>query len=107
MVERAVEIAHELKKCNIEADVINARFLKPFDVKTVKESILKTKNIVTIEDGTKINGLGTTVKELIIDEKIKQYAYPDEFIKHGKVEELEKIYGLDSITIKNDILKNI
>ena len=27
MVERAVEIAHELKKCNIEADVINARFL--------------------------------------------------------------------------------
>ena len=109
MVERAVEIAHELKKCNIEADVINARFLKPFDVKTVKESILKTKNIVTIEDGTKINGLGTTVKELIIDEKIegvkfKQYAYPDEFIKHGKVEELEKIYGLDSITIKNDIL---
>ena len=52
------------------------------------------------------------VKELIIDEKIegvkfKQYAYPDEFIKHGKVEELEKIYGLDSITIKNDILKNI
>ena len=112
MVERAVEIAHELKKSNIEADVINARFLKPFDVKTVKESILKTKNIVTIEDGTKINGLGTTVKELIIDEKIegvkfKQYAYPDEFIKHGKVEELEKIYGLDSITIKNDILKNI
>lgn len=112
MVERAVEIAHELKKCNIEADVINARFLKPFDVKTVKESILKTKNIVTIEDGTKINGLGTTVKELIIDEKIegvkfKQYAYPDEFIKHGKAEELEKIYGLDSITIKNDILKNI
>ena len=111
-VERAVEIAHELKKSNIEADVINARFLKPFDVKTVKESILKTKNIVTIEDGTKINGLGTTVKELIIDEKIegvkfKQYAYPDEFIKHGKVEELEKIYGLDSITIKNDILKNI
>lgn len=72
---------------------------------------MKTKNVITIEDGTCINGLGTTVKELIIDEKLedikfKSYAYLDEFIRHGKVEELEKIYGLDAESIKNDICKS-
>ena len=75
------------------------------------EKIMENAHIIKKASTDKV-GLGTTVKELIIDEKIegvkfKQYAYPDEFIKHGKVEELEKIYGLDSITIKNDILKNI
>ena len=25
---------------------------------------------------------------------IKNYAYPDEYIKHGSVEELEEIYGM-------------
>ena len=98
MVVRAVKMAEELKsKTGINAEVINARFLKPFDDVNILESIKKTKNVITIEDGTKINGLATTVKELIVDNNLngisfKSYAYPDEFIKHGSVEELEEIY---------------
>lgn len=96
-VAKAMELAENYKEEGIEAEVINARFLKPFDVDKITKSIEKTKKVITMEDGTKINGLATTVKELIIDEKlkdveIKTYAYPDEFIKHGEVEELEKIY---------------
>ena len=37
--------------------------------------------------------------------KIKSYAYPDEFIKHGSVEELEKIYSQDAKSIYEYILK--
>ena len=98
MVARAMKMAEELKsKSGIEVEVINARFLKPFDDVTILKSIDKTKNVITIEDGTKINGLATTVKELIVDNNLKDinfksYAYPDEFIRHGSVEELEKIY---------------
>ena len=100
MVSRAMQVADELKKDNIDAEVINARFLKPLDNETIKDSILKTKNIVTIEDGTIINGLATSIKELIVQENvlvknIKCFAYPDQFIKHGSVDELEKIYKLD------------
>ena len=78
-------------------EVINARFLKPLDKETIKKSIEKTKSVITIEDGTIINGLATAIKELIVDEKIegvtlKTYAYPDKFIEHGNVEELEKKY---------------
>lgn len=55
-----------------------------------------------------MNGLGTAIKECIIDNhmedvKIKAYAYPDEFIRHGSVDELEKIYYLDEEYIVEDI----
>ena len=109
-VARAMEVANMLKKDKIDAEVINVRFLKPLDKETITKSIEKTKCIVTVEDGTIINGLGTAIKELIIDEelenvKIKSYAYPDEFIKHGKVEELEEIYHQDTNSIYDDIIE--
>ena len=111
MVAKSMEVSKELQKSGIEAEVINARFLKPLDNKQIKKSISKTQNVVTIEDGTIINGLATAIKELIVEEKIQvrnvlNFAYPDEFIKHGKVEELEEIYKLDINDIVNTI-KNI
>lgn len=96
-VSKAMKIAEDYEKEGLEAEVINARFLKPLDIETIKNSIQKTKKVITIEDGTTINGLGTAIKELIIDEnlkdiEIKELALPDEFIRHGTVEELEGIY---------------
>ncbi len=110
-VERAQAVSNMLKEKDIDAEVINARFLKPLDKETIKTSIEKTKRIITIEDGTIINGLGTAVKELIIDEnleniEIKSYAYPDNFIQHGTVDELEKLYGQDVQNIVKDILNS-
>lgn len=112
MVSRAMKIAEELEKENINAEVINTRFLKPLDVKNIKNSIDKTKKVVTIEDGTTINGLGTAIKELIIDEnlqgiKLECFAYPDKFIQHGLVQELEEIYGLDEENIIDNIKNKI
>ncbi len=110
-VERAQAVSNMLKEKDIDAEVINARFLKPLDKETIKTSIEKTKRIITIEDGTIINGLGTAVKELIVDEnleniEIKSYAYPDNFIQHGTVDELEKLYGQDVQNIVKDILNS-
>ncbi|MFR5507999.1 MAG: 1-deoxy-D-xylulose-5-phosphate synthase [Clostridia bacterium] len=112
MVSRAMKIAEELEKENINTDVINARFLKPLDIKTIKNSITKTKKVITIEDGTIINGLATAIKELIIDEnlrdiKLECFAYPDKFIQHGSVQELEEIYDLDEKSIITKIRSKI
>ena len=112
MVARAMKIAEKLQKEDIKAAVINSRFLKPLDKEKIKESVIKTKIVVTVEDGTIINGLATAVSEVIAengikDKKILNYAYPDKFIQHGSVAELEKIYGLDEEKIYNDILKEM
>ncbi len=111
-VARGIKIAKKLQNMHIDAEVINVRFLKPLDVETLKKSIEKTKKVITIEDGTIINGLGTAIKELIIDNhmedvEVKAYAYPDKFIQHGSVDELEKIYGLDEDSIVEDVEKHI
>ena len=111
-VARGIKIAKKLQNINIDAEVMNVRFLKPLDVETLKNSIEKTKNVITIEDGTIINGLGTSIKELIVDNhmedvEVKAYAYPDKFIQHGSVDELEKIYGLDEDSIIEDIQKHM
>ena len=50
MVERSVEVSQLLEKQNINAEIINARFLKPLDKETIINSIKKTKSVVTIED---------------------------------------------------------
>ena len=99
MVARAVQMAQKIEKenTNESVEIINARFLKPLDKTTIQNSIKKTKNVITIEDGTEINGLGTAVKELIAENglqnvKIETFAYPDKFVQHGKVEELEEMY---------------
>ena len=106
MVARAVEVSKILQEKGIGTEVINSRFLKPLDKKGILNSIKKTKNCITIEDGVITGGLGTSIKELIVDEdlrdvKIKAFAYPDKFIEHGSVAELEKKYGMDAETIAN------
>lgn len=67
MVARAKNIQEKLLEDNIHAELINARFLKPLDEDIIINSISKTKKVVTIEDGTLIDGLATAVEECIIE----------------------------------------
>ncbi len=110
MVERAVEVSQELSKLNVDAEIINVRFLKPFDDKKIIESINKTKNVITIEDGLLRSGLASTIKELIIENhleniEIKSFGYDDTYVKQGSVKEIEELYHLDAKSIVKNSLK--
>lgn len=99
MVERAKEVSNLLKDKSVE--IINVRFLKPLDEKTILNSIKKTQRVITIEDNLLKGGLGSSILELINKNNlkninIKTFGYDDKFIEHGKVEELEKKYGLSA-----------
>ena len=112
MVSKAMEVSKELEKNKINAEVVNVRFLKPLDKNKIISSISKTKNVITIEDNSLSGGLSSSIKELIIENKVKDikiesFGYPDEFIKHGTVDQIEKIYGLDSFDITEKIIKMI
>ena len=111
MVDRACEISSILEKEEISCEIINARFLKPKDKETILKSITKTKNVITIEDNILDGGLGSKVEDILSEEgltdiKLKKFGYPDEFIKHGSVGEIEKKYGLDAETIAENVKKN-
>jgi 1-deoxy-D-xylulose-5-phosphate synthase len=104
------------KREGIESTVINARFLKPFD-----EDIVLNYNenneyihqiIVSIEDGTLIGGLYTTIIQTINDNNIKDthvlgFGYKDKFVKQGSVDEIEELNGLDTESIYKEIIEQI
>ena len=98
-VEKAMEISDELQKNGTTADVINIRFLKPIDKQLIINSATKTKKIITMEDGTLAGGLYTKVLEItkeLKDVGINGFGYPDKFVEHGDVKELENKYQLNS-----------
>lgn len=104
MVEREVEVSNILEREGMSIEVINARFLKPLDRETILSSINKTKNVITIEDNIIKGGLGSSIEELLLEEKLdidsfKKFGYPDEFVRHGSVSEIEEKYGLDAEAI--------
>ena len=100
MVDRAIEVANILKEKDIEAEIINARFLKPLDKESIFKSIEKTKKVITMEDGLLNGGLYTNILDLINKSNIENvkvipFGYDDCFITHGSVDELEKEMKID------------
>ncbi len=109
-VSTGKNVVDKLKDMNKTCDLINVRFLKPLDKKLILESINKTKRVIVIEDGTIIGGLCSAIKETIIDNNLKDvtskyFAYPDKFIPHGSIPDLEKKYQLDDESIYKNTIK--
>ncbi len=97
-VAKAISLAKEIEtNSEKNVQVINIRFLKPIDRDCIIKALRESQKVITIEDGTIINGLATAVKEIMAEENItnvnlETHACPDKFIEHGSVEELEKKY---------------
>ena len=104
MVKRSLDVAKKLEENDISVEVINARFLKPLDIETIEKSYKKTKKIVTIEDNDYEYGLGATIKKYINQNDILSIGYPNIYLEHGIVTELEEKYGLDENSLYNEIL---
>lgn len=109
MVSKAIKVAEKLNNI-IECEVINASFLKPLDEETLKQSIEKTKYVLTIEDGVLNGGLYTEIAELITKYsiqvvKVEGCAYKEGFVKQGTVDELERLNHLDVESITAKIIK--
>jgi 1-deoxy-D-xylulose-5-phosphate synthase len=103
MLFSAMKAYYMLKKKGIKAEIINARFVKPLDKKTIIDSVKKTKTLITIEENITNAGFGSAVDELIAENniqcKIRNIGLPDKFIEHGKISQLRQKYGLTAENI--------
>ncbi len=103
-----IELEKELPKNTISH--FNMRFIKPLDEQILHQVFKKFDKIITIEDGVIIGGFGSAILEFVSENKyanktIKRLGVPDNFIEHGKVEELNEIIGLDKDSILKEIKK--
>lgn len=85
------------------------RFLKPIDETILHEVCRNYQAIITIEDGTIKGGLGSTVLEFMNKHQynipVTILGVPDEFIKHGKPEDLYSLCGFDATGIAASVRK--
>ncbi|XP_012259801.1 pyruvate dehydrogenase E1 component subunit beta, mitochondrial [Athalia rosae] len=66
-VQNALEGANELAAKGIEAEVINLRSLRPLDIDTVIQSVIKTHHLITVEQGWPHCGIGAEVAARIME----------------------------------------
>uniref|UniRef100_A0A0K0CVE9 Pyruvate dehydrogenase E1 component subunit beta n=1 Tax=Angiostrongylus cantonensis TaxID=6313 RepID=A0A0K0CVE9_ANGCA len=60
-LDLCLEAAKELESLGVSAEVINLRTLRPLDVETIKNSVMKTHHLVTVENGWPYGGVGAEI----------------------------------------------
>tara|TARA_B100000315_G_C14572117_1_gene586125 strand:- start:369 stop:2249 length:1881 start_codon:yes stop_codon:yes gene_type:complete len=91
-----------LKNQNIEASLINARFIKPLDEDMLRGLVDKFKVIITLEEGVKACGFGSAVMEFYQKEGLLNKAnlitvgLPDMFSPPGKIDLLFNFHKFDA-----------
>ena len=107
MVSKSLEAAEELEKAGIRAEVISMSTIKPLDEEAIINSAGKTGKVVTIEEHSVCNGLGTAVAEVLAKKcptRMKFIGTPDEYAPVGTYDELINYYGLTSEKIAQNVL---
>ena len=106
MLNEALKVADK-----INATVVNMRFIKPLDIKLIRDLALSHKLLVTLEENAISGGAGSAVLEVISEYDLKcqtlLLGLPDKFVEQGSQEQLRKEYGLDASSIIKSIEKKL
>ncbi|MDF1630517.1 MAG: 1-deoxy-D-xylulose-5-phosphate synthase [Alcanivoracaceae bacterium] len=95
----------------LDASVIDMRWIKPLDSELLDELAQSHQLIVTVEDHQRMTGAGSAVNEYLIEKGSKvallNLGLPDEFIHHGKRDSLLAQHGLDAAGMVSSIRKRM
>jgi 1-deoxy-D-xylulose-5-phosphate synthase len=85
---------------NLDATVVNMRFVKPLDTALILEMAARHQLIVTLEENVIAGGAGSAVSEALAQHgvavDIVHFGLPDSFVDHGDQAQLHASIGLDA-----------
>ena len=95
----ALNVAKKLEKAGKSVSVISCHSIKPLDIEGIKKLIENHKRIAVIEEHVPHGGLGSRVKEIMVDynclKKINCFSLKDKFIHfYGSYEQLLDLHGI-------------
>ena len=96
-VRLALEAQEILAAKGISAEVLDMHTIKPMDEEAVRESIRKTGKLITIEDHSVINGLGSAVADIMAQEGIgilRKIGVQDTFGETAPYDRLMEKHGI-------------
>lgn len=93
----------------LDATLIDMRFAKPFDQARIEQLIatLGHTHVVILEEGSLIGGVGAEIADFVHQcnaaTRVKRLGIADEFVPHGKRDEVLAGFGLDETHIAQQI----
>lgn len=103
----ALDVADGLSQQGIGATVVDPRWVVPVP-KSVIELGGEYRLVVTIEDGIRVGGVGTRIRQDLraagYDTALTEIGLPDEFLPHASREEIFSEVGLTSQQITRDVI---
>jgi 1-deoxy-D-xylulose-5-phosphate synthase len=110
MASVGLSVAELLAAQGIGATVIDPRWVVPVS-KSVIEMSAQHRLVVTIEDGIKVGGIGTRVRQDMraaqVDTALTEVGLPDEFLEHATRGEILERVGLTAQSIARDIVAQV
>lgn len=110
MATTALQVADLLAAQGIGATVVDPRWVVPVP-KSVVEMSAQHRLVVTIEDGIKVGGIGTRVRQDLrdaqIDTALTEIGLPDEFIDHATRNQILEDAGLTAQAIARNIVAQV
>src|SRR6266436_4723109 len=107
MVQPAREAAELLAADGIDCAVINARFLKPLDHSLLELLLQEHRTLVTVEEGTIVNGFGAYLSETLQtthpEVRVVALGVPDRLIEQAPRAEQLELFGLTAAGIARRI----
>jgi len=107
MVLPSLAAAEMLTEEGINATVVNCRYLKPHDERTLAAVVADNQHIIVVEEGTVVNGFGAHMAAVVgrLDSLVRVIAHgvPDEFVEQApRARQLASV-GLDANGIANRV----
>jgi transketolase len=104
MASRALAASEIMAKTNTPAGVLHMPSVKPLDEAAVLALAGKVERLVTVEEHSRIGGLGSAIAELLVDKNVRtpllRLALPDHFPEdYGSQEHLLEQAGLSPAAI--------
>jgi transketolase len=97
MVWEAIQAGEMLEAEGIDAEIINIHTIKPLDEEAILKSVTKTGCAVTAEEHNRLGGLGDSVAQVLVKNKLVPQEYvavDDSFGESGTPAQLMEKYGL-------------
>ncbi|MBC6297236.1 transketolase family protein [Listeria sp. FSL L7-1517] len=111
MVRVALDAQEALKAKGIQARVINFPTIKPFDQAVVKQALLETKLLISLEEHSIYGGLGAAVSEVASNTSTSIrhliLGIPDEPAIAGTSQEIFAHYGLSAEGVTETVIQNL
>ena len=110
MAHTAMDVAARLRAQGIGATVIDPRWVVPVQPSVV-ELAASHRLVITIEDGIRVGGIGTRVRQVLreagVDTAVDELGLPDAFIDHGSRDQIFDDAGLTAAKIAQDVVAQV